>query len=291
MSAEKLQKIVSVGNFGVENVQIGEKKDSFPGGSGFRFVLIASMFIPTLKVYSIVGKEPIWDQALKALIKNGVDISGIQRTKKSIQFFTKYDQGLELQDFRIENAEIMSQIAYMEIDSGLNRNSILHINPLDFDSQAKLVRRGKSQNSTISMQMHYSSITPENGEKYLGLFSQVDMLFMTEEEAKLLTQKESLIESAKQTSEHTYGYIFITKGKKGVSVYQSSKEVLDLPAIEVENPANLEGAGDAFAAGVISGLSLNYDIEKATRLGLIAANFSVQFSSTNEMIVFINKSK
>ena len=286
MSANSIE---AIGNFGIENVQIGEAKSSFPGGSGFRFALVASMFTQRIKAHSIVGRESAWNPALLALENNGVDVDGVKRVDDSVQFITQYDAGHNLEGYKIENAEIMPQIASLEIEGGLDSNTILHINPLDYDSQAKLVRLGTSKSSTVSMQMHHSSITPENRDKYLGLFSQVDMLFMTEAEAQLLTDNSILSESAEQISKEANGYVFITRGKQGVVVYQKGEETIDLPAIVVENPANLEGAGDAFAAGVISNWSNFNDIHKATRQGLMAANFSIQFSSPTEMIQFINK--
>lgn len=50
-----IEKVVGIGNFGIEHVKTGKHKESFPGGAGFRFALLTSLYLPGIKMFSIIG--------------------------------------------------------------------------------------------------------------------------------------------------------------------------------------------------------------------------------------------
>lgn len=282
----QLEKVVGVGNFGIEHVKIGANKDSFPGGAGFRFALLTSLYLPRVKIFSLVGKEPLWNRALDALAKIGTNIDGITRVDNGINFFTYYDEERRLLKYRIMNSEVMTEITKQNVKPDLDSTTLFHICPFDYESQARLVNIGVISNSYISLQMHHSSITDTTQGKYLELFKNINLLFMTEDEAIKLTQLPSA-EAGNLISNNTKGYTLITKGERGVTVYQSGQNLFDAKPEPIINPRNLEGAGDAFAAGTIVGFIKTNNIKEAVLNGFTTARLSIQSKSTQDMIKYI----
>lgn len=283
------KKIVGIGNFGIENVKIGLNKDSFPGGAGFRFALFAALYGPSLKIFTIVDQRPMWSEALGALRDYGVDIEGIKYCDSGISFYTFYNDQGELLKFRIVNSRLMSDISKLDIGSSLDEETIFHICPLDYDSQARLVQIGIQSHTCVSIQMHYSSINSFNRVKYIDLIGKSNLVFMTGNEASLLTEAKSIEEAGKLLSKLIDGSLFITRGSQGITVWSNQAKLFDALPIPVTNPANLEGAGDAFAAGVVAGLVKTNDIRYSTILGLMTAATCIQFKSTREVIRFISQ--
>ncbi|MFB2537844.1 MULTISPECIES: adenosine kinase [unclassified Acinetobacter] len=92
----------------------------------------------------------------------------------------------------------------------------------------------------------------------------VDVLFCNEQEALMYTQSDdleqavaALLQQAKQ--------VFITLGAAG-ALYADASQQLRMPTIHVD-VKDSNGAGDAFAGGVLYGLVNGFDIEKTMTLG------------------------
>ncbi len=119
------------------------------------------------------------------------------------------------------------------------------------------------------------------GEEVLKpILSKINVLFLNEEEASLLTkipfkQEEEVI---KQLSSFCPGIIVITKGKDGSVVFDGKHVfragVQDVPVVDKA------GAGDAFGSGFLSGLLLKNDIEYAIQLATANAAGCVQETGT-----------
>ncbi len=53
-----------------------------------------------------------------------------------------------------------------------------------------------------------------------------------------------------------------------------------MPAVKVDNAPDPTGAGDAFRAGVLKGLTQDMPLEEAARLGAVCASFCVEKHGT-----------
>ncbi|MFP4168713.1 MAG: carbohydrate kinase family protein [Desulfonatronovibrionaceae bacterium] len=73
--------------------------------------------------------------------------------------------------------------------------------------------------------------------------------------------------------------IIVTLGEKGGRIINKTGEH-PVPAVKVENAPDPTGAGDAFRAGVIKGLSQDLPLEEAARLGAVCASFCVEKHGT-----------
>ncbi|MEX2145187.1 MAG: carbohydrate kinase family protein [Candidatus Spechtbacterales bacterium] len=106
------------------------------------------------------------------------------------------------------------------------------------------------------------------GEDLVPFLKYVDVLFVNQEEAALLTgmdfKKEE--EIFKKLDEWIDGIIVMTKGPDGVSV-SDGKNKWDAPSLKEPKFVDRTGAGDAFGAGFITAMIKTDSIEDAIQLG------------------------
>jgi bifunctional ADP-heptose synthase (sugar kinase/adenylyltransferase) len=69
--------------------------------------------------------------------------------------------------------------------------------------------------------------------------------------------------------------VFVTMGSKGQMVFEGEK-VTEVPAVPVEGPLDICGAGDATTAGIISALCCDADYCDAALLGNTVASITIQ---------------
>ena len=81
-------------------------------------------------------------------------------------------------------------------------------------------------------------------------------------------------------------YLIVTKGEEGVDLYETGKggkgssECTSIAACAADRVVNPTGAGDAFRAGLLHGLSHGSDLLHACRLGASTASFVVEIEGT-----------
>jgi len=73
--------------------------------------------------------------------------------------------------------------------------------------------------------------------------------------------------------------VIITKGEEGCRVV-TTKEDIELPAVSGLQVIDPTGSGDAFRAGLLYGLSRNWDMKKSAQLATVAASFCVETQGT-----------
>jgi sugar/nucleoside kinase (ribokinase family) len=99
--------------------------------------------------------------------------------------------------------------------------------------------------------------------------SDIDILFANEEEITMLYEVSDFDEAASRVSSHCE-LAALTRGAQG-SVLVAPGERHDVPAVAVKRVVDTTGAGDAYAAGVLYGITRNLDLDTCGRLGSSAA--------------------
>ena len=101
----------------------------------------------------------------------------------------------------------------------------------------------------------------------------VDILFANEEEIVSLYQTDSFDDALQRVRGHCR-VAALTRGKKG-SVVVSDKEIHVVDAQPATTVIDTTGAGDAFAAGFLYGLTRNRDLAECARVGGVAATEAI----------------
>lgn len=96
-----------------------------------------------------------------------------------------------------------------------------------------------------------------------------DILFANEDEIRALYEVESVEQALEIASSHC-DVVALTHGEKG-SVVASGGEFHEVPADPIERVVDTTGAGDAYAAGFLYGLTQGVELPVCARLGSLAA--------------------
>jgi adenosine kinase len=75
--------------------------------------------------------------------------------------------------------------------------------------------------------------------------------------------------------------VIVTRGEQGAQLLSPDGKVA-IPAARAQKVLDPTGAGDAFRAGLLKGLTLDLSWEEAARLGAVLASFSVEQPGTQE---------
>jgi sugar/nucleoside kinase (ribokinase family) len=154
------------------------------------------------------------------------------------------------------------------------------------DLTGELVSFAKENNIKVAINPGYKQLSLPESE-LLNIFKKVDILFLNQEEASLVTkityQQEK--EVFKKLDEMVSGICVMTKGREGSMASDGQKlyAAEALPAEEID----LTGGGDSFAAGFVTGFLKNNDIVFALQLG--AANSSANIGQMGAKKGLLNK--
>jgi sugar/nucleoside kinase (ribokinase family) len=100
------------------------------------------------------------------------------------------------------------------------------------------------------------------------IVSRVEVIFPNEREALTITRAKTVKEAAEVLHEWGAELVVITRGEKGVLLYDGSFREFPALPINPEEIVDPTGAGDAFAGGFLAGYSRGMPIEECVRLGL-----------------------
>ena len=108
----------------------------------------------------------------------------------------------------------------------------------------------------------------------------MDLLFINDEEARLLAGEPNLVRAGEKILEMGPRAICLKKGEHGVLLFIDDK-VIPLPGYPVRKLVDPTGAGDSFAGGVMGSLALSdglgaENLRKAALIGSVLGSLSVE---------------
>ncbi len=102
------------------------------------------------------------------------------------------------------------------------------------------------------------------------------VLIVNDYEFEMIKKKTGLSTKALKNKVET---VIITQGEEGSTIYHQGREI-DIPAAAPTRIAEPTGAGDAYRAGIITGMMRNYPWEVTGRLGSVAAVYVLEQHGT-----------
>jgi len=196
------------------------------------------------------------------LLAEGVDISGLRvsstgRTGLSI---VAIDSGGNIAIYGFKG--VAEDLSPEEVDREIIQKSrFLHIASLRLDTSISAARIAKSAGVKVSWDP--GRVLARKGLSELKeMISLADIVLVNEHESKLITGEEDYRRAAKIIRDHGASVVAVKRGAKGVYVLSEGLED-EVPAMRVGRAVDTTGAGDAFAAGLITGLLRGYSLRKA----------------------------
>lgn len=263
-----------------------------------------------LEGIGLVGEDERGDTILKECIQMGVDIRQLKRTAAA---FTSYTDVMSVQSTGrrtfFHNRGANALLDETCFDFSLSQAKIFHLgyllllDKLDTIGQdgltgaANVFKKAKEAGFITS-----ADIVSENTTRFKEIipFSLpfVDYLFINEFEAKMLTG----VETCKQTGEVSMQGCYaaaeqilemgvnqwvILHFPKGVIAVSKTGETLFQPSLNLASQkiVGAVGAGDAFAAGVLTGIHDGWGMKQSLELGVCAAGSSLFGATSSDSIL------
>jgi sugar/nucleoside kinase (ribokinase family) len=262
------------------------KTDKIVGGAASFISLAASYYYPDIHLVSVVGDD--YDQNfLKLLQSKGIDLSGLQVKKGEKSFFWKgkYHIDMNSRDTLDTQLNVLSTFDPIVPEKAKNAEFVMLGNLMP-SLQMKVLNQLSRRPKLIMMDtMNFWMQTAMDDLK--KVLSEVDILTINDEEARLLTNTHSLKKAAKDILKMGPKILIIKKGEHGALLFHDN-EVFFAPALPLEEVFDPTGAGDSFAGGMIGYLSRTKDLsfenlKRAIIVGSAMASFTVEKFGTEAL--------
>lgn len=285
-----MREVLVVGSLAYDSVKTPSgKAEKSLGGSANYFSVAASLFSKVF-VVGVVGDD-YSDGDRSILLSRRVDLTGVQTVAgKTFHWEGTYEHNLnEAQTLKTElNVFAEFNPTLPDIYRGTSYVFLANIDPtlqLQVLSQVeKPVFVGMdSMNFWINSKQ----------EELLRVLKKVDIVFMNEAEAKMLTQTSNTIQAIKKVAELGPQFVVVKKGEYGATLYSKKNGFFQSPALPIENVVDPTGAGDSFAGGFFGSLAARLnsdqvpewnDLKAATLTGTVLSSQTIQDFSMKALL-------
>ncbi len=268
--------LIIAGNLLVDDLvfENGQTRMGEAGGAVLHAALAARLWGIRSGCVSWRGQDYPAD-ALDALAQRGVDLHGVHELgRPGVRTWLLYEGGLRQMVPRLgrpAHEEVSPTLVQFPPDWAGAR--ACHVAPMPFASQRALVS-GLSAVALVSLDPH-RPITESTLPAWREVLAQVDVLLAGEDELRL----DGLAEAPQATLQRLAGgrlcHVLCKRGAAGGLLYDVPQDRL-VPwqpwRTEVIDPT---GAGDAFAAGFLSGLLAGATADEALGRGVVSARFAM----------------
>lgn len=247
------------------------KETCAPGGSAANTIYgLAKLGLKTGFI-GAVGND--WEgKTIVASFKSvGVNTAGIkilpeERTGLAVGIVDRYGRRV-LYILPRANSHLSS--AHIDIDD-IHKAKILHLTSFadrkELELQKKLLKKIPKAKITFGPGTLYSKM----GLKCLQpIIQRAEIIFLNQEELKMLTKSKSYVEGAKKLIAHGCKIVALTLGKKGCYVTDGKKNY-HVKSVKTK-VLDLTGAGDAFAAGFLYGYVKGKNLIECGKIGNVVA--------------------
>ena len=286
-----MSEVLVVGSLAYDSVKTpAGKAERSLGGSANYFSVSSSLFTH-VRVVGVVGADYL-DSDREILKKRGVDLEGMQVVPgKTFHWEGTYEQNLneavtlktELNVFANFNPELPAKYRNSKFVFLANIDPILQLKVLSQIEKPIFVGMD-SMNFWINSKQH----------DLIQVMKKVDIVFVNETEAKMLTQQENAITAIKKVAELGPEYVVVKRGEYGSTVYSKTHGFFQCPALPVERVVDPTGAGDSFAGGFFGYLaslraSSNEkptwkELKEATLAGTVMSSQTIQDFSLRALL-------
>ena len=240
------------------------------GGSANYAALAMSFYHNEIAVVGSIGKDYLKSDIQK-LVERGIDVSHIYTLGKETPHWKgHYEQNLN-QAITLNEAHFIDTFSRHCTDLASTLQQDIHLASeyqyvllanIDPHLQSNILERLKkpflvaydTRDSWIRQKHHK--------DKILELLKNVDILFVNEQEAQMLTQAQNTVDAAYELKKKGPQAFIIKRGEYGFLLYYRDK-LLILPAFPLRKVVDTTGAGDVFAGGFL-GFLLQEHFKKKT---------------------------
>ena len=283
-----MQEVLVIGSLAYDSVKTpsGSAQKSL-GGSANYFSVSASLF-SQVRIVGVVGTDYL-ESDKEILIKRNVNLEGLQVVPgETFHWEGTYEQNLNEAVTLKTELNVFADFNPQLPESYKNSSHVFlaNIHPM---LQLQVLSQIKNPKFVGMDSMNFWIISARYD--LLKVISKVDIVFMNETEARMLTEEGNTIKAIKKVSELGPKYVVIKRGEYGSVLYNKDDGFFYCPALAIENVIDPTGAGDSFAGGFFGHLVKNVqgipnwsDLKKAIIAGTVMSSQTIQDFSLKALV-------
>lgn len=270
-------------------VQINKTRNyhRYLGGSPTNVAMNSARLGLKTTLIAAVGNDGFGEYIFKKLKEEGVITNFINTIKKkptSVIFVSRSEETPEFIPFREADYFITEDQITNDL---LKRTKIFHTTSFALSkdpAQSTILKKAEEAfnlGCKLSIDFNYSSkIWDSKTEalKVIKAYCKFNPLVKVSEDDMFRLFENNLSQQEIFNFFHTEGVdtVCLTLGSKGVKLSQKGKDIIQLPAIKIENVMDVTGAGDAFWSGFLFGYSKKKNMQECLEVALKLAALKLQ---------------
>ena len=277
--------VVAVGSVAFDSIEtpIGKVERAI-GGSATYFSLAASYFMP-VNLVGVVGDDFL-DDHRSVLLERKIDLEGLSVVSGGKTFYWQGKYGQDPNDREtlqtelnvFENFRPSLPITYRQAEW-------LFLGNIDPEIQLEVIEQVEGRPLVGCDTMNFW--IERKPDKLLAVLRHVDVFFINDSEARLLSGNINLVSAARTILEMGPTAVVIKKGEHGAFLFTENFRVF-APAYPLEEVVDPTGAGDSFAGGFIGYLAKagglhELNLRRAMYYGTITASFTCESFSVGRL--------
>jgi len=272
--------LVILGNLLVDDVVLpdpppGRARIGQAGGATLFAALSAALWGLRPGLVSFRGEDYPRD-VLQALDARGVDLAGVRTLEGiTLRAWILYEGTRRRIVHRLDGPTHDEASPRLEhLPPAWRAARAFLVAPMPFEVQAHLVAALRASLPGLIALDPYLPLGDATLAQWRGVLSQVDILFLGEDELEAPGEDEAHV--VERLAGGRLSLLFLKRGARGgvaVALPEGRRHRWTGRALEVVDPT---GAGDAFAAGTLAGLLRGDPMETAVLRGVVSASFAVE---------------
>lgn len=279
--------ILVVGSLGLDTIETPfSKVEEALGGSAVYISLAASYFSQDINLVGVVG-EDFPEKYIQLLSGRKIDLEGLQIIKggKTFRWSGKYLYDMNSRETLLTELNVFKDFNPI-IPENYRDSKFIVLGNIDPELQMNVLNQLNNPEFIICDTMNYW--IERKNEALRQLLKMVDLLVVSDSEARLLANHPNLIRAAKIILQMGPKKLVIKKGEHGAFLL-TNDTIFVAPAFPLEDIIDPTGAGDTFAGGMVGYLSRvntisDEELKKAVIYGSVLASFCVEKFSVDGLI-------
>lgn len=276
--------LLVIGTLAYDSVETAtDKRENTLGGSAMYFS-VASSFYTKPALVGVVGQD-FREEDLEMMRSKGVDCTGVEQVEgKTFRWGGRYEPDWNTRHTTFTDLNVLETFDPKVPDKSRGAKFVFLANAAPA-VQSRALDQVEAPMFTMADTMNLWLDIALDDLK--DLIKRIDGLILNDEEARMLTGKDNLIQAAQQVLGMGPRFVIVKKGEHGAFLMGEGVHFA-LPAYPVENVIDPTGAGDCFAGGFMGAVAEAGNIKPATLRramvhGTVTASFCVQGFSIEDI--------
>ena len=277
--------VVAVGSVAFDSIEtpIGKVERAI-GGSATYFSLAASYFMP-VNLVGVVGDDFL-DDHRSVLLERKIDLEGLSVVSGGKTFYWQGKYGQDPNDRETLQTELNVFESFRpSLPAAYRQAEWLFLGNIDPEIQLEVIEQVEGRPLVGCDTMNFW--IERKPDKLLAVLRHVDVFFINDSEARLLSGNINLVSAARTILEMGPTAVVIKKGEHGAFLFTENFRVF-APAYPLEEVVDPTGAGDSFAGGFIGYLAKagglhELNLRRAMYYGTITASFTCESFSVGRL--------